>query len=105
MESSWMSWPASAVKLMIPVSRFRIWPISCANTPATSIAFSRRVVIRSLVISAIVGSLLIAINHGFEIAHGSLDSTCYFQCGLTLLVPYCVSTVSCVLTILEQKKV
>ena len=63
------------------------------------IATSRPVVVRSLLISLIVGTILIAINHGTGILRGEFDSTCMLRCGLTLVVPYCVSTVSSVLAL------
>lgn len=62
------------------------------------VAFQRSVVRRSLIIAAVVGAILVAINHGRCILMGEFCSTCAVQSGLTLLVPYCVSTVSCVLT-------
>ena len=60
-------------------------------------AFQRCVVIRAVVMAMIVGSVLIAINHGACIMSGTFCRACAIQSGLTMLVPYCVSTVSCVL--------
>ena len=69
----------------------------------TSVAFQGPVVRRSLIIAAVVGTVLIAINHGRCLLHGEFNFTCAVQSGLTLLVPYCVSTVSCVLTVADRQ--
>jgi hypothetical protein len=45
---------------------------------------------------AVVGALLIAINHGAAIARGEIGAERLFQMVLTLLVPYTVSTLSSV---------
>ncbi len=45
---------------------------------------------------AVVGALLIAINHGDALLHGELDANRVFKIALTLLVPYGVSTTSSV---------
>ena len=60
-------------------------------------AFQRCVVKRAILIAVIVGSVLIGINHGTCIVSGTFCRLCALQSGLTMLVPYCVSTVSCVL--------
>jgi hypothetical protein len=44
----------------------------------------------------VVGAVLIAINHGDAIRKGQLTQGRLVQIGLTLLVPYCVSTFSSV---------
>jgi hypothetical protein len=44
--------------------------------------------------SALVGALLITINHGDALLRGELDRTRVLKMALTLLVPYCVSTYS-----------
>lgn len=67
-----------------------------------NVAFSWRVVRRSLIMSAIVGTILIAINHANCIAAGKFGSACALKSILTLIVPYCVATVSCVLTHADQ---
>lgn len=61
-----------------------------------ALALSRGVVRRALVMAVIVGALLIAINHGDALLRGDLDGARLLKIGLTLLVPYCVSTVSSV---------
>ncbi|MEM7315150.1 MAG: nitrate/nitrite transporter NrtS [Planctomycetota bacterium] len=62
-----------------------------------AIAISGPVVKRALVLAAIVGTLLILINHGKCIATGHFNVHCMMCCVLTVMVPYCVSTISSVL--------
>ncbi|MBW2295578.1 MAG: nitrate/nitrite transporter NrtS [Deltaproteobacteria bacterium] len=59
-------------------------------------ATSWPVVRRALGYAVIVGALLIAINHGDAIVRGDLDPVRLFKMGLTVLVPYMVSTLSSV---------
>jgi hypothetical protein len=54
------------------------------------------VVRRALGYAIVVGSILIAINHGDAILAGTVDSNRIFKMALTVLVPYCVSTLSSV---------
>jgi hypothetical protein len=61
-----------------------------------ALAASRSVVRRALLMAAGVGALLITINHGDALLRGDLDRVRIFKMALTLLVPYCVSTVSSV---------
>ncbi len=60
------------------------------------LASSPGVVRRALAYAVIVGAILIAINHGDALVRGELDSTRLFKMGLTVLVPYTVSTLSSV---------
>ena len=46
----------------------------------------------------IVGTVLIAIDHGLAILHGDLTRSRMIQMALTVLVPYSVATVSSVAT-------
>ncbi len=64
------------------------------------------VVKRALKYAIIVGAILITINHGDAILRGDLPPARLFRMGLTLLVPYVVSTLSSVGTMREiaQKK-
>lgn len=59
-----------------------------------AIAFERQVVFRSLCIAMIVGTILVAINHGISICNCTFNYTCLWQSILTYMVPYTVSTVS-----------
>ena len=59
-------------------------------------AFEPQVVQRGILYSVIVGPILIAINQGDAIAAGAVDRAEVIKMGLTLLVPYLVSTFSSV---------
>ncbi len=61
-----------------------------------SIVFSREVVLRALKLAAVVGPILIAINHGDALLAGDIDGVRLSKMLLTLLVPYAVSTYSSV---------
>jgi hypothetical protein len=60
------------------------------------LALSAPVVRRALGYAVVVGALLIAINHGDALLAGELDATRLWKIGLTVLVPYTVSTLSSV---------
>jgi hypothetical protein len=47
---------------------------------------------RSLRVALLVGSLLVAINHGDHLLSGELSATGWLKIALTFLVPYGVST-------------
>src|SRR5262245_4335751 len=66
------------------------------------VATSRSVVRRALTYAVVVGAVLIAINHADALAHGELGSARLLKMGLTLLVPYAVSTLSSVQALQEQ---
>ena len=53
---------------------------------------------RALLTAAIVGFVLVAINHGDAILAGTMTVDRTFKAALTVLVPYVVSTVSSVST-------
>lgn len=59
------------------------------------------VVKRALIMSAVVGTLLVTINHGMCLYAGNFGFTCLWQSVLTYFVPYAVSTVSSVLAMSE----
>ena len=61
-----------------------------------ALATSAGVIRRALLMSAVVGALLITINHGDAVLRGELESARLVKMALTLLVPYCVSTYSSV---------
>jgi hypothetical protein len=63
---------------------------------AIEIAMSRPVMRRALGYAVVVGAVLISINHGDAILAGDVGGTRYLKMGLTLLVPYTVSTLSSV---------
>ncbi|KAA0252315.1 hypothetical protein FBQ97_10600 [Acidobacteria bacterium ACD] len=53
---------------------------------------------RAAVTAAVVGSVLVGINHGAAIARGEMTPARLLQAGLTVVVPYVVSTASSVST-------
>lgn len=60
------------------------------------LALSGPVVRRALGFAVVVGAVLIAINHGDALLRGELDGGRLLKMGLTVLVPYAVSTLSSV---------
>ena len=68
------------------------------------LATQRRVVRRALGFGVVVGSVLIAINHGDAILAGDVDARRWLKMGLTVLVPYCVSTLSSVGAALDAER-
>ncbi|GMQ99253.1 MAG: hypothetical protein BMS9Abin18_0069 [Zetaproteobacteria bacterium] len=52
----------------------------------------------------IVGPVLVAINYGDAIVQGTVDGVGLFKIGLTMMVPYLVSTFSSVGTICKMRK-
>jgi hypothetical protein len=69
-----------------------------------ALALEGRVVRRALGFAAVVGSILIAINHGDALLAGELDGRRLLKMGLTVLVPYCVSTLSSVAARLDSER-
>jgi hypothetical protein len=59
-------------------------------------ALAPSVVRRALGYAVVVGALLIAINHGDALLRGEWSPDRWLKMGLTVLVPYCVSTLSSV---------
>lgn len=70
--------------------------IRCATAPS--------VVRRALMYAVVVGAILIAINHGDAILGGEVAPGRLLRMGLTVLVPYCVSTFSSVGAMLEARR-
>ena len=67
------------------------------------VAASAPVVRRALKYAVGVGALLIAINHGDALLRGELSGMRLAKMGLTVLVPYCVSTASSVGALLGRR--
>lgn len=65
-------------------------------------AFSTKIVQRSLKVSAVVGTILIVINHGEALLAGNIEPQRLIKMALTYCVPYLVSTYSAVSTTLEN---
>lgn len=61
-----------------------------------TLAADRRIVRRAGLCALMVGAVLVTINHGDAIWRGELTARRWLQMGLTMLVPYCVSTFSSV---------
>jgi hypothetical protein len=68
-----------------------------SRSTSFQIATSGPVVRRALVLAAIVGTILVAINHGKCILSGHFNAYCLVSCILTMMVPYFVSTISSVM--------
>jgi hypothetical protein len=66
-----------------------------------TLCFTKSVMKRATWTALIVGTILILINHGNAIFKGEVDFTRIFQMCLTVIVPYIVSTVSSVSTLLS----
>lgn len=71
-----------------------IWLTSCLTKPVMKRASST---------ALIVGTILILINHGNSLLKGEVDLTRVLQMCLTVLVPYIVSTVSSVSTLMSME--
>jgi hypothetical protein len=67
---------------------------------AIELATSAAVVRRALAYAAVVGAILIAINHGDALLRGEFGAGRLLKMGLTVLVPYTVSTLSSVQALL-----
>lgn len=67
------------------------------------IALRKDVVIRSLKVGGIVGTILVAINHGDLLLSGHISADAYWKIPLTYCVPYLVSTYASVSTIYASK--
>ena len=68
------------------------------------LATSPSVVRRALAVAVVVGTVLVAINHGDAIARREVSLGRALRIMLTVLVPYCVSTYSSVGAMLEQRR-
>jgi hypothetical protein len=68
-----------------------------------TLCFSKPVMKRASWSAVIVGAILILINHGNAILKGDVDLTRVLQMCLTVMVPYVVSTVSSVSTLLSAQ--
>jgi hypothetical protein len=67
------------------------------------LASSASVVRRAAAVAAVVGTILIAINHGDALLRGDLTVGRGLRIILTVMVPYCVSTFSSVAAMQEQR--
>ena len=65
------------------------------------LALCPSVVRRAFKTAAVVGPILVAINHGDAILTGTVTSGGWLKMGLTFFVPYAVATVSAVSALLR----
>jgi hypothetical protein len=79
-------------------------PLSVRIRHAMTIALSRDVLGTAIKVSAVVGTILTAINHGPSLWQGTFghDSIQPVQVALCYAVPYCVSTYSAVCAVLQR---
>jgi hypothetical protein len=68
------------------------------------LCFSKAIVKRALMTAVIVGTVLLAINHGDAILRGQMNTDRWLKAALTVLVPYLVSTISSVSTLMSLQK-
>ncbi len=68
-----------------------------------AIATRRDIIISSLKVCAVVGTILVTINYFDRIQAGTLTTTDYCKMLLTYCVPYCVSTYASVNVVLRGK--
>lgn len=68
------------------------------------LCFARDIVTRAGFTALPVGTLLMVINHGDVILTGQIETIRLFKIILTFLVPYTVSTMSSVSTILSMRR-
>ena len=66
---------------------------------AWALARQGQVVRRALLFAVTVGPVLVAINNADAILAGDVDSRRWLKIGLTVAVPYAVSTISSVLAL------
>jgi len=67
-------------------------------------ALDPRVIGCALKYAVIVGTILIFINHGDRILNNDVDGLCLLKMGVTVIVPYFVSTPSSVESIKKSQK-
>ncbi len=68
-----------------------------------SIAIRRDIVINSLQVCAVVGTILVLINYFDRLFSGGLSKVDYLKMLLMYCVPYCVSTYGAVSVVLNEK--
>ena len=71
---------------------------------ALSVAFSKKVAKRAVIVAIIVGTILAFVNHGDRIISGDLTADCWIKMIATCFVPFTVSLVTAALTALEARK-
>ncbi len=69
------------------------------------LALSPATALRGLKFSFLVGPIYITINHGDAILRGDIDAVRVLKMILTMLVPFCVSVFSSILTVRHLQRV
>jgi hypothetical protein len=69
-----------------------------------AIILRRDVMVRSLRVAVLVGTILVIINYGDKILGARLTRTDIVKIILTYCVPYCVSTYASVLAVIEERR-
>ena len=62
-----------------------------------------QILLRSLKIAVVVGTILVCINHGDLILKGDTEKIEWYKIALTYIVPYCVSTYSAIVSSVIKK--
>lgn len=68
------------------------------------VAIEPAIMRRALKCAVVVGAILISINHGDALLRGDITTARLLKMGLTVIVPYLVSTFSSVGTIQELRR-
>ena len=67
-------------------------------------ALQKQIVIRSLKVAAVVGTILVGINYGDRFFPIDLDSNDWVKIMMTYCVPYCVATYSAASTMVAGQR-
>lgn len=92
---------------MIPRETLTVPPDTVPASAALEwlrLAASSAVRRRALRYAVVVGAVLVTINHGDALLHGGVTLDRWLRIGLTLLVPYLVSTFSSVGALLQVRR-
>lgn len=73
--------------------------IAAADTGWIGLATRSDIVQRSLRLAALIGSVLVVINHGDRLVAGTVAGADWLKIALTYCVPYCVTTFASVSTL------
>ena len=77
--------------------------VDIGNKRTLALASEPSIVKRGLKYAVIVGSILVSINHGDRVLHGTISTYQWCQIALTYAVPYVVSSLSSVQAILKNE--
>jgi hypothetical protein len=68
-----------------------------------SLLLEPQLLLRSLKLAIVVGTVLVAINYGDLILRGDTEKIEWYKIALTYIVPYCVSTYSAIMNSVGKK--